>query len=50
MLTTVDMRNWGRGDHLHIALRAIHDYHTQKGSYPEIGDADAVVEIAKALN
>jgi len=27
MLETPDLRNWGRSDHLHIALRAIHDFH-----------------------
>lgn len=50
MLETPDLRNWGRSDHLHIALRAIHEFHQQKGAYPEIADADAVVEIAKAVN
>jgi ubiquitin-activating enzyme E1 len=50
MLDTPDLRNWGRSDQLHIALRAIHEYHTIKGSYPEMKDADEVVALAKKIN
>lgn len=50
MLATPDMRNWGRSDHLHIALRAVHAFHQQNGRYPEFDDADAVSTLAKAIN
>lgn len=50
MLETPDLRNWGRSDHLHIALRAIHEFHTQNGKYPEMADAEAVAEMAKNIN
>jgi len=50
MLETPDMRNWGRSDHLHIALRAVHAFHYQHGRYPEINDADAVSDLAKGIN
>jgi ubiquitin-activating enzyme E1 len=50
MLPTVDMRAWGRSDSLHCALRAIHEFHSQHKRYSEIADADAVLELAKAIN
>lgn len=50
MLDTPDLRNWGRSDQLHIALRAIHEFHTIKGAYPEMKDADEVVVLAKKIN
>ena len=50
MLPTVDMRAWGRSDSLHCALRAIHEFHSQHKRYPEFTDADAVLELAKAIN
>lgn len=46
MLPTVDMRAWGRSDSLHCALRAIHEFHSQHKRYPEIADADAVLQLA----
>lgn len=50
MLITPDLRNWGRSDHLHVALRAIHAFHEQNQRYPSIGDVDTVSAIAKAIN
>lgn len=46
MLETPDLRNWGRSDQLHIAIRAIHEFYEKNGAYPEIGDAGVVVELA----
>jgi ubiquitin-activating enzyme E1 len=40
----------GRGENLHVALRAMHDFHTQHGHYPTIEDGDAVVAMAKEIN
>lgn len=50
MLITPDLRNWGRSDHLHVALRAIHAFHHQKQRYPGLDDADAVSALAKTIN
>lgn len=50
MLDTPDLRYWGRSDQLHIALRAIHEFHTIKGVYPDFADADEVVALAKKIN
>lgn len=50
MLACPDMRFWGRGDHLHIALKAAHEFHTQNGRYPTLEDADTVCNMAKDIN
>ena len=50
MLETPDLRNWGRNDQIHIALRATHAFHQQHKRYPESNDVQEVIALAKEIN
>lgn len=43
MLEALDLRCWGRSDHLHIGVRAVHAFRTKHGRYPEFTDQDEVL-------
>lgn len=52
MLDTPDLRNWGRSEHLHMALRGIHGFHEKHHRYPEPegDDAKECVSLANHFN
>lgn len=50
MLETPDLRFWGRSDHLHRALWAIHEFHSQNGQYPSFEQREDVGKLAADKN
>jgi hypothetical protein len=52
MLETPDMRCWGRSNHIHVAVRALHEFHETNKRYPNhdnASEAQQVFESAKKL-
>lgn len=40
----------GRGENLHVCLRAMHQFHADKGRYPEHNEHEAVMAMVAATN
>jgi len=49
MLETPDLAKFGRSDQLHVALFGITEFVAANNKYPETGDKDACLALAKAL-
>jgi ubiquitin-activating enzyme E1 len=50
MLPIVDLKLFGRSNTLHMSVTGVHDFHAKHGRYPDLNDADEVLEIVKANN
>ena len=52
MLETPDLKYWGRSDQLHLAFRAVLEFHSVAGRLPQTNDEDfnEVFGIAKKIN
>ena len=49
MLETPDLAKFGRSDQLHVALFGITEFVSANNKYPEAGDKDTCLALAKAF-